>query len=126
MLDRIGITATSLCALHCILLPILLPALPLLGISYLADHTWEHVFLIVTAILGAIAMFSGFKRYHKKMYPFYLLVIGVAVYWVKHDFSESVQPLFIIIGATLIVAAHVINLKLCNSCKQCTDHQCAS
>lgn len=125
MLDRIGITATSLCALHCILLPVILPALPLLGIGFLADHMWEHIFLVVTAILGSIAMFSGFKRYHKKLYPFYLLMLGVVVYWQKHDFSEAVQPFFIMIGATLIVAAHIINIKLCNSCKQCSEHECS-
>ena len=124
MLDRIGITATSLCALHCILLPVILPALPLLGVGFLADHVWEHVFLILTAILGSIAMLSGFKRYHRKLYPFYLLILGVVIYWQKHDFSETVQPLFIMIGATLIVAAHIINIKLCNSCKQCSEHEC--
>ena len=70
MLDRIGITATSLCALHCILLPILLPILPLMGLSFLADHTWEHIFLMMTAVLGTVALFSGFKRYHKRLYPF--------------------------------------------------------
>lgn len=126
MLDRLGITATSLCALHCILLPIILPALPLLGLSFLADHVWEHVFLIITAILGSYAVLSGFKRYHKKLYPFYMLLLGVVIYWMKHDFGEEWQPLFIISGASLIVAAHLINIKLCNSCKQCTDHGCSN
>ena len=126
MLDKLGITATSLCALHCILLPVLLPALPLLGLSFLADHIWEHVFLMVTAVLGTIALFSGFKRYHRKLYPFYMLFLGVAIYWQKHDFSPEVQPFIIFVGASLIVAAHFINLKLCNSCKQCTEHECQS
>jgi hypothetical protein len=126
MLDRIGITAASLCALHCILLPVLLPALPLLGLSFLADHAWEHVFLIATGILGTFALFSGFKKYHKRLYPFYLLFLGIAIYWIKHDFAENLQPYFIVIGASLIVAAHVINLKLCNSCKQCADDGCQS
>ena len=126
MLDRIGITAASLCALHCILLPVLLPALPLLGLSFLASHEWEHTFLIITAIMGSIALFSGFKKYHKRIYPFYLLFLGVIIYWIKHDFPEDVQPYFIIIGAALIIAAHVINLKLCNSCKQCAGKECDS
>lgn len=126
MLDKLGITATSLCALHCILLPVLLPALPLLGLSFLADHIWEHVFLMVTAVLGTIALFSGFKRYHRRLYPFYLLFLGVAIYWQKHDFSPEVQPFIILIGGSLIVAAHFINLKLCNSCKQCTDNECTT
>ncbi|WP_448213485.1 MerC domain-containing protein [Colwellia sp. MEBiC06753] len=121
MLDRIGIAATSLCALHCILLPILLPALPLLGLSFLSDHQWEHTFLLATAVLGTIALFAGFKRYHKKIYPFYLLYLGVGIYWIKHDFSVELQPYFIVAGALLIVASHFINIKLCNSCKQCAD-----
>jgi len=126
VLDRIGIAATSLCALHCILLPILLPALPLLGLSFLADHTWEHVFLIITAILGSVALFAGFKKYHKRLYPFYLLYLGVAIYWIKHDFASEHQPYFIVSGALLIVAAHFVNMKLCNSCRQCTEHDCAA
>jgi len=126
MLDRIGITATSLCALHCILLPVLLPALPLLGLSFLADHAWEHVFLILTAILGTVALFSGFKRYHRRLYPFYLLFLGIAVYWQKHDFSEANHPYIILIGASLIVAAHWLNIKLCNNCKECKDDKCTS
>jgi len=124
MLDRIGITATSLCALHCILLPVLLPALPLLGLSFLADHAWEHFFLIITAVLGTFALFSGFRKYHRRLYPFYLLFLGVSIYWIKHDFSEALEPYFIIVGASLIVAAHVINIKLCNNCKQCADDKC--
>jgi hypothetical protein len=126
MLDRIGITATSLCALHCILLPVLLPALPLLGLSFLADHAWEHVFLIFTALLGGVALFSGYKRYHRKRYPFYLLILGVVIYWIKHDYSVEAEPYFIFAGASLIIAAHFINLKLCNNHKKCTDNQCRS
>lgn len=126
MLDRLGITAASLCALHCIMLPILLPALPLFGLGFLADHSWEHGFLLATAVLGAITIFSGFKRYHKKLYPFYLLFLGVAIYWQNHQVAEHLQPLVIILGSGLIVAAHFINLKLCNSCKQCDEHGCSS
>ncbi len=126
MLDRLGITATSLCALHCILLPVILPVLPLLGLSFLADHAWEHVFLIITGILGSIAMLSGFKKYHRRLYPLYLLLIGLTVYWMKHDFSEAVQPFMIAIGASCIVAAHLINIKLCNSCRKCIDDGCST
>jgi len=126
MLDRIGITATTLCGLHCILLPILLPILPLMGLSFLADHSWEHIFLLLTAALGTIALFSGFKRYHRRIYPFYLLYIGIVLYWIKHDFSEVYEIYFIVGGTSLIVAAHFINLKLCNACKECADHVCNS
>jgi len=126
MLDRIGITATSLCALHCILLPVLLPILPLLGLNFLADHAWEHVFLLFTAVLGGVALYSGYKRYHRKTYPFILLILGVSIYWIKHDYSETLEPYFIFSGAALIISAHFINLKLCNNYKKCNDNNCQS
>lgn len=126
MLDRLGITAASLCALHCILLPILLPALPLLGLSFLADHIWEHVFLLLTAVIGSFALLSGFKRYHRKLYPLYLLLLGVIIYWQKHDVPADYQPFFIMVGTSLIVIAHFINLKLCNDCRQCEVDGCES
>ncbi|NMP17176.1 MULTISPECIES: MerC domain-containing protein [unclassified Thalassotalea] len=126
MLDRLGITATSLCALHCILLPVLLPVLSLLGLEAWASHEAEHMFLFATLVLGSVALFSGFKRYHRKIYPFYLLFLGGFIYWHKHSVDESVQPLMIIVGAVLLVAAHVVNLKLCNNCRSCSDHECGA
>ncbi|MDN3653713.1 MerC domain-containing protein [Thalassotalea ponticola] len=121
MLDRLGITATSLCALHCILLPVLLPLLSLFGLEAWASHDVEHAFLFATLALGSFALFSGFKNYHKKIYPFYLLFLGGFIYWHKHSVDESVQPLMILLGAGLLVAAHVVNLKLCNGCRSCHD-----
>ncbi|TLU67094.1 MerC domain-containing protein [Thalassotalea litorea] len=126
MLDRLGITATSLCALHCILLPVLLPSLSLLGLGFIGDHEAEHWFLFATLLLGSIALFSGFKRYHKKIYPFYLLFLGGFIYWHKHSVDEALQPMMVIIGAALLVAAHLVNLKLCNSCRSCQSQSCDS
>ncbi|WP_394176553.1 MerC domain-containing protein [Thalassotalea litorea] len=126
MLDRLGITATSLCALHCILLPVLLPSLSLFGLGFIADHEAEHWFLFATLLLGSFALFSGFKRYHKKIYPFYLLFLGGFIYWHKHSVDEALQPVMVIIGAALLVAAHLVNLKLCNSCRSCQSQGCDS
>ena len=75
------------------------------------SYMGAHFSYCLLRFLGTIALFSGFRKYHRKLYPFYLLYLGVAIYWLKHDFSPSLEPLFIIAGAGLIVAAHFINLK---------------
>ncbi|WP_371374149.1 MerC domain-containing protein [Thalassotalea aquiviva] len=126
MLDRLGIAATSVCALHCILLPVLLPTLSLLGMDYLGSHENENIFLFATLILGSIALFSGFRKYHRKIYPFYLLFLGGFIYWHKHSVSETLEPVMIIVGAALLVAAHLVNLKLCNNCRSCEDQGCST
>lgn len=127
LLDRIGISATSLCAIHCLLLPIMLPALPVLGLEVLADDLVERSYLLATVILGFFALYSGFKRYHRKMYPFYLLALGGLIYWYKHDLDTQLQSIAVIVGASLVVVAHIINIRLCNQCRRCeADETCSS
>ena len=75
-LDKVGIAVTSLCAIHCIMLPVLLPVLPLLGLTSVHNHAFERIILLITMVLGFITLFAGFHRYHRKLYPFYSLFLG--------------------------------------------------
>ena len=119
-LDKIGIAATSLCALHCLLLPIILPLLPLIGADFIGSHEFEDGVLLLTMILGFVALYSGYKRYHRQIYPFVMLFAGGFIYWQKHYFGEDIEPYLVTVGATLVVIAHVVNMKLCRR-----DHECS-
>ena len=88
--DKVGITVTSLCAIHCIMLPVILPLLPLLG-------------------------------YHRKLYPFYSLFLGGFIYWQKDVWGHEYEHAVLMVGATLVVLAHIMNMRLCNSCNSCED-----
>nr|WP_245217523.1 MerC domain-containing protein [Rheinheimera maricola] len=119
--DKVGITVTSLCAIHCILLPVILPVLPLLGLSVGHNHAFERIMLLTTMVLGFIALFIGFHRYHRKLYPFYSLFLGVFIYWQKDVWGHEYEHAVLIVGASLVVLAHVMNMRLCNSCNSCED-----
>lgn len=118
-LDKLGVTATSLCALHCIFLPVLLPVLPLLGLSVVAEEAFEHFVLVASMVVGFIAIFSGFHRYHRKLYPFYSLALGGFVYASKDLLGETYEPVIVTVGAVLIIFAHILNIRLCRSCQSC-------
>ncbi|WP_102794870.1 MerC domain-containing protein [Bowmanella denitrificans] len=122
LLDKMGIWASSLCALHCLLLPVLIPLLPFVGASFFADAWFERSILTVSMIIGFWALLSGFYHYHRQIYPLYSLVLGGLIYWNKDMFGHEYEPFTIAVGAVLIIAAHLINLKLCQSCRQCDDH----
>ncbi|MEN3160201.1 MerC domain-containing protein [Alkalimonas sp. NCh-2] len=125
VLDKAGIALTSLCAVHCIVLPVLLPVLPLLGASFLADESFERAVLLLTMVLGFIALFSGFHRYHRKLYPFYSLFLGGFIYWHKDIFGHHWEPAVLTIGAAFVVLAHVMNMRLCQRCSGCkTEVDC--
>ncbi|MER2494125.1 MerC domain-containing protein [Catenovulum sediminis] len=118
-LDKFGVAATSLCAVHCIFLPVLLPLLPIMGLGFVGEEAFEHTVLLITMAIGFIAIFSGFHRYHRKLYPFYSLALGGVVYASKDLLGEAAHPYVIAIGASLIVLAHIMNIRLCRSCKSC-------
>jgi|SRR5690554_3442720 len=110
-LDKTGIWVTTLCALHCLLLPVILPLLSLIGLSFLGEELLERMILGTSIVVGLIALFSGMRK-HTRFYPLVLLIAGGFVYWHKDSLGEMAEPLIIFIGAGLIIAAHWVNLRL--------------
>jgi hypothetical protein len=121
-MDKVGIAVTSLCAIHCIMLPVLLPVLPLLGLTSTHNHAFERIILLITMVLGFITIFAGFHRYHRKLYPFYSLFIGGFIYWQKDLLGHEYEHYVLIVGASFVVLAHILNLRLCNQCHSCENH----
>ncbi|MEO7072934.1 MAG: MerC domain-containing protein, partial [Rhodanobacter sp.] len=54
--DRVGATASFLCAVHCAALPFVLALLPFVGLGFLADHRFERGFVLFACVLGGIAL----------------------------------------------------------------------
>ena len=120
-MDKIGIWVSGLCALHCLALPLLLPILPFVASSFIAENWFERTILSLSLLIGLTALLVGFFRYHRQLYPLYALIAGGIIYWNKDIFGHDFEPITIAIGATLIITAHVMNLRLCRACKACDD-----
>lgn len=118
ILDKVGIWASSLCAVHCLSLPVLLPIAPLVGASFFAQDWFERSILIVSLMVGFWAMLVGFYRHHRQLSPLVSIALGGMIYWNKDIFGESFEPITIAIGAMLIVVAHVANLRLTQQSKK--------
>ncbi|CAB0151796.1 hypothetical protein PSI9734_02161 [Pseudidiomarina piscicola] len=110
-LDRTGMWVTTLCALHCLLLPVILPMLSLMGLSFIGEELLERVILGTSIALGLVALVMGMRK-HFRVYPLLLLIAGGVIYWHKDSLGEVGEPIIILTGAALIVAAHWVNLKL--------------
>lgn len=119
VLDRLGVWVSAMCALHCLLLPMLLPVLPLLASSFVAEHWFERSILTISIVIGFVALFIGFKQYHRQIYPMYSLSVGALIFWNKDIFGHAYEPFTVALGAAFIIAAHLVNLRLCRQCKSC-------
>ena len=126
-LDHTGATASFLCAIHCAVMPLLVAALPLLGLSFLASEPVEWILLACSAILGTIALFVGYRQ-HRAGWIFGALALALALLIggriAEKGGIEGWGTAFMVAGGLAMMSAHLINRKLCRACPACPDEGC--
>lgn len=118
--DRTGATASLLCAVHCMLLPFVLAALPLIGLGFLAGHAFERGFVLFAAVLASASLLTSYRR-HRRPQALYLMVPAIAllVFGISLDIDAhlAVHTAAVVAGGLLLSAAHVTNLWLGRRCR---------
>jgi hypothetical protein len=113
--DRFGATASFLCAIHCAALPLVIAVLPALGLSFLADHRFEHAFIAFACTLALTTLILGFRR-HQRFRAFWFLLPGIALLaaGIVFDFEQTtyLHATLVALGGTLVALAHLTNLRL--------------
>ena len=114
--DRLGATASLLCAVHCAALPFLLALLPALGLGFLADHRFEHWFIACASVLAVASIVSAYRR-HRVARPLMFLFPGLLLLWlggfvVEVDVSAIGHATLVVLGGSCVALAHIVNLRL--------------
>lgn len=117
-LDKLGITASTACAIHCALLPFLLTLLPLWGLEFLGNPAVEISMIVISLCLGIWSLSKSYRNLHHKILPVIILTSGFSLIAFGH-FSgiEFLEPVLIPIGGFTIAAAHFLNLKYTKTCQ---------
>lgn len=115
-LDRFGAAGSLACAAHCALLPLLIAALPSLGLAMWLSDGLEFGFVVFASLLGAFSLLWGYRR-HRALRALGLLLPGLAVLWVAVLYTplhHSVVPhaVAMTLGGTLVGLGHLVNLRL--------------
>lgn len=119
-LDSIGMTASTLCAIHCALVPVFITILPLIGLGFLANPLFEWGMIILAFIIGVSSISSSYFRLHKRLLPLLLLTTGFTIIIIGHVFITGwVEAIVVPIGGFTIATAHFINYKYVGACKTC-------
>ena len=104
-LDKIGISASLLCAVHCALLPVLFTTLPLFGVELLENSNVELGFIFFSLIVGSITLYDGYKKHHHKVLPLMLFIVGILLLFFANFFLEETSETIVkMVGASLIIA----------------------
>lgn len=121
-LDHIGMTASTLCAIHCAIVPILLTFLPLAGVGFLATPIFEWGMITLALMLGVSSIFLSYVRTHRRVLPLIMLVAGFAAVVLGHIYLHGwIEAIVVPLGGLTIAAAHFVNFKYVGVCKT-DDH----
>lgn len=116
-LDRLGVSASLLCGIHCAIIPIL-AGLPWLASVATFDSGWiDSGFLAIGLLVGFVAMGRGY-RVHRRIAPSTLLAAGLAslivsFYVLGHHSGEGLGVASALLGATLVCGSHLLNRSYC-------------
>jgi hypothetical protein len=112
--DLVGFSASAVCAIHCLVVPVLLLFSSFSGISFLHNHTAETVILFFSLVIGSVAIIPSWFRHHRKSLPVFLFFAGIiCIATGRFNVSMLTETLLTTVGACLVATAHLINWKLC-------------
>jgi len=125
--DKLAISLSFLCTIHCLALPLLLVMLPSLAALPLADEAF-HLWMVIAVIpVSAYALTMGctkHKRYHLLLIGGIGLALLIAASFLGHDLlGETWEKTLTISGAVVIAAGHVLNYRLCQLQYKCECHE---
>ncbi|MGH8042923.1 MAG: MerC domain-containing protein [Rudaea sp.] len=126
--DRVGATASLLCAVHCAALPFVLALLPALGLGFLADHGFEIGFILCASVFALTVLILGYRR-HRTPRALALLLPGLALLWIAgfvYDNHVHIgwHAVLMAIGGSCVALAHLTNLHLVHQLRHgaCCEH----
>ncbi|MGF7079455.1 MerC domain-containing protein [Mucilaginibacter sp. UYCu711] len=121
-LDNLGMTASTLCAIHCAIVPILLTFLPLAGLGFLAHPLFEWSMILLALLLGVSSIFLSYFRTHRRALPLLLLCSGFVLVIAGHIYLKGWEEAIVVpLGGLTIAAAHFVNYKYVGVCSN-KDH----
>ncbi len=114
--DVAGMGLSIACAVHCLGTPLLLSALPLLGLEVLENEAIESSMIALIALLAGVTFFSGY-RVHGRRAHFILGGAGLLMFLlVRPAVSEALEPYATLVGGVAFVVGHYLNRKWSRPC----------
>jgi hypothetical protein len=118
--DRVGAYVSIACAIHCMALPFVITSLPLLGIGFLADRSFETAVLIFSVLLAYASLCWG-ARIHGRRQILWLPAIALMLMIGGHFYHGILEAVMVSSGALCIAAGHILNRRLCSTCHSCEE-----
>lgn len=115
-LSKVGGWVSILCAIHCMISPMVLGLIPIIHAeSPLVEHI-ETLLIVLSIVISSIAVATGFRE-HRRASIVGLLALSFAFLAAgRFVASESMEAPLVITGATIMAAAQFLNFRYQRNC----------
>jgi hypothetical protein len=128
-LDKLGMILSAGCLVHCLLMPVVLPLLPLIGLAF-GHNGYFHLIMCAIIFINICAtLLPGAIKYHKSlplmlgMYGLLAIIAGGLAELIGHV-NEHREVWITMMGSCLIVVAHYLNHKYRCECAHHKESIC--
>lgn len=122
--DKLAITLSVLCAIHCLALPLIAVVLPSILAMPFAEESFHFWLMVIVVPVSVYALTLGCKQ-HKRYRIVALGAVGLSILIVtaiagERYLTEMQEKIFTLIGVTIIALGHFWNFHLCREKKMCS------
>lgn len=113
LFDGLALSASALCLVHCLALPVLIAALPALSTVLDVPESFHRLMLIIAVPASLIAVLLG-RRHHQRSSPALFAAGGLCLlFWGAYGTAtEGGELLFSVVGGIALSWAHIRNWLL--------------
>ena len=110
---------STVCAVHCLLMPVAVVMLPSLAALPFADERFHILLVFFVLPLSIVALTMGCRKHRSSRVMAVgvsglVLLVGAAL--VGHDlFGELMEKTATVVGAGLVALSHVMNFRKCRA-----------
>jgi hypothetical protein len=122
--DRLGVTASALCIIHCLGTSVLGYLLPAWALSLFTNERIHAGLAAGVVLVGLLAFVPG-VRLHRNWPVAIFALLGLSAITISQILPEhfGIETPLTIFGGSMLVVAHWQNLVLCRQCRcmKCKD-----
>ncbi len=136
-LDALGISASMICLVHCLFLPLFLVLFPLAGVAAVENEAYEIGLIALSFGIAFVALRSGYQKHHRKgvfALFFLAMLLFIGGFMGHHDhhghhhhahpahhLHETLLPTVLhISGSVVLAVAHLFNWRWGKNYRSCS------
>jgi hypothetical protein len=124
-LDRFGVLASLVCAIHCAAVPILLSAFPTATLGFFGDERFEWAILGAIIAIGIGSLLPSYWRRHRDLRPLALFATGMGLLVLARTIAQehpTLETIGSVIAALMVATAHIVNIRANRACERVCVH----